>query len=62
MKQSLLAWLARYDAWSRRWGLAPEYGRCCTPRRDEARADRGEESEPCAEAYDRCTAERHGRR
>lgn len=62
MKQMLLAWLARYDAWSRRWGLAPEYGRCCTPRRNEARADRSEGPGTCEETAGRCTAERQGRR
>ncbi|MCS3456210.1 hypothetical protein M2366_002296 [Aeromonas sp. BIGb0405] len=39
MKAILLRWLARYDAWSQRWGLSPEYRRCCTPQRREARAD-----------------------
>lgn len=38
MKAILLRWLARYDAWSQRWGLAPEYRRCCTPQRREAKA------------------------
>ncbi|MED5526115.1 MAG: DUF5363 domain-containing protein [Pseudomonadota bacterium] len=28
-------WLARYDAWSLRWGLHPVYKRSCVPQKKE---------------------------
>ncbi|KDM91843.1 hypothetical protein [Photobacterium galatheae] len=40
MRNTIRAWLARYDAWCERMGLIPENRRCCAPIRydeDDAR-------------------------